>query len=239
MSKAPAFQTYAADFYMDTNSWTIEEVGVYQRLLLTQWVNGSLPDDPVKLARIAGCSVKKLHQVWGIISKKLIPNGNGQLINKRLEEVRNIQLNYSESRRKNVMKRYEQQPTYEGTHVLDMNHSSSSSSSSSLKKELKEGETTPFELPLKDEIKEGSDILIMEQVGKICDQLYQEKIFPEVNAFKNKMLKKKKNPRAILHTLCRAYVKREFEEGPWAYCQKIIEIESAKYNARDYGKTSG
>jgi len=52
------------------------------------------------------------------------------------------------------------------------------------------------------------------------------------------MLKAKKNPRSILHSLSRAYIKREFKEGPWAYCKKIIEIESAKYNARDYGKTS-
>ena len=66
----------------------------------------------------------------------------------------------------------------------------------------------------------------------------QEKIFPEVNAFKNSMLKQKKNPRSILHTLCRAYMKREFTEGPWAYCQKTIDAESMNYNARDHQKTS-
>ena len=96
----------------------------------------------------------------------------------------------------------------------------------------------PFEIPTKEIIQEASDPMILSQIEEICGQLYTEKIFPEVNAFKNKMLKAKKNPRSVLHTLCRAYMKRTFEEGPWAYCQKIIENESQNYNARDYEKTS-
>jgi len=102
----------------------------------------------------------------------------------------------------------------------------------------KEQADAPFIPPSKEEIQEGSDLMITTQIENICSQLHREKIFPEVNAFKNKMLKEKKNLRSILHTLCRAYIKREFNEGPWAYCQKIIEIESRKYNAMDYGKTS-
>jgi hypothetical protein len=101
----------------------------------------------------------------------------------------------------------------------------------------KEQADAPFVVPSKEEIEEGSDIMILDLVEKISLQLYEQKIFPEVNAFKNKMLKEKKNPRSILHTLCRAYFKREFDEGPWAYCQSIIEIEDKKYNARDYRKT--
>lgn len=96
----------------------------------------------------------------------------------------------------------------------------------------------PFELPSKETINEASDPMISDQIEKICGQLYQEKIFPEVNAFKNTMLKKKKNSRSILHTLCRAYMKRTFDEGPWAYCEKIIQNESQNYNARDYEKTA-
>ncbi len=51
MSKAPAFQLYAADFYMDTNTWSIEEIGIYTRLLFSEWVNGPLPNDETRLAR--------------------------------------------------------------------------------------------------------------------------------------------------------------------------------------------
>jgi len=115
---------------MDTNSWTIEEIGIYQRLLLTEWVNGGLPNDEVRLARIAGCSTKKFQKWWTTIKIKFRVNGNGQMINTRLEEVRNNQIKYSESRRKNVSIRYKDKPTYEPTHEEHMNLSSSSSSSS-------------------------------------------------------------------------------------------------------------
>lgn len=104
--------------------------------------------------------------------------------------------------------------------------------------DIKEQANAPFILPTKEEIQETSEPKLKENIEQVCSRLFEEKIFPEVNAFKNKMLKEKKNLRSILHTLCRAYLKREFEEGPWAYCQKIIETESRKYNARDYEKTS-
>jgi len=87
MGKAPAFQTYASDFYMDTNSWTIEEIGIYQRLLLTEWVNGGLPDNEERLARIAGCKLKIFKKFWPNISQKFIQNGESKLVNKKLEEV--------------------------------------------------------------------------------------------------------------------------------------------------------
>jgi hypothetical protein len=96
----------------------------------------------------------------------------------------------------------------------------------------------PFVLPSKEEMQEASEPMIFSQIEKICGQLYQEKIFPDVNAFKNTMIKQKKNPRSILHTLCRAYMKRTFEEGPWAYCHKTILNESQNYNARDFQKTA-
>jgi uncharacterized protein YdaU (DUF1376 family) len=91
MGKAPAFQMYAADFYMDTNGWSIDEVGIYTRLLFDQWVNGFIPSDPERLARTAQCSLKKFLAGWEIIQKKFIPAGEGQLKNPRLEEERNKQ----------------------------------------------------------------------------------------------------------------------------------------------------
>jgi len=103
--------------------------------------------------------------------------------------------------------------------------------------DIKEQANAPFLLPTKEEIQEASEPKLKEDIEQVCSRLFKEKIFPEVNAFKNKMLKEKKNLRSILHTLCRAYIKREFEDGPWAYCQKVIESEDRKYNARDYGKT--
>jgi hypothetical protein len=72
----------------------------------------------------------------------------------------------------------------------------------------------------------------------VCKKLTDEKIFPLAIKFKNSMLKENKNIRAILHTLSRCYLKKEFSAGAWAYCKKIIDIENGNYNEADYQKTT-
>lgn len=96
MKDGPSFQLFAQDFFMDTVEWTAEEVGIYWRLLQAEWVNGSLPDDQGRLARIAGISTKKFPKRWQVIQIKFIQNGDGRLINQRLEETREAQREYRE-----------------------------------------------------------------------------------------------------------------------------------------------
>jgi len=55
--KPPAFQFYPDDFIGGTCDLSAEEVGAYIRLLCYQWSRGIIPDDPAKLARIAGVNV--------------------------------------------------------------------------------------------------------------------------------------------------------------------------------------
>lgn len=94
MSKAPSFPLYAADFYMDTMTWDIEEIGIYFRLLMFEWVNGPLPFDLRKLNKIASTGSKKFSKRWPNISSKFTPTGDGFLINRRLEQVRSEQEEY-------------------------------------------------------------------------------------------------------------------------------------------------
>lgn len=154
MSKPPAFQLYAADFYMDTNTWTIDEIGIYTRLLFSEWVNGPLPNEETRLARAAGCSVKRFRSGWSQVSLKFSATEDGKLFNSRLEEVREEQKEYQEKQadkgKKGAEKRW-------GKHIATAmaqpmekpqpkNGSSSSSSPSSIKnKKNKEGFT--FVLP--------------------------------------------------------------------------------------------
>jgi len=144
---------------MDTNHWTVDELGIYQRLLLTEWVNGGIPDNEERLARIAGCSLKKFKKAWPTVRVKFQNGhfwesksgssisidatllGTPYLINPKMEEVRKNQLKYSESRRKNVSVRYKDKPTYEPTHeehslYIDPALQSSSSSSNKKKKNI-------------------------------------------------------------------------------------------------------
>ena len=102
--------------------------------------------------------------------------------------------------------------------------------------EVKGTADAPFILPTKEEIQEASDPKIEKDIQDVCARLYEEKIFPEVHAFKNKMVKGKKNGRSLLHVLTRCYLARP--EDPWAYCQKIIPLEDLNYNERDHTKTA-
>ena len=93
-NKPPAFQLYAADFYMDTITWDCDDVGAYFRLLMWSWVNGPLPDDKEKLCKIAGKTKQKFKKNWSILSQKFSQDGTGCLINLRLERTRERQAKY-------------------------------------------------------------------------------------------------------------------------------------------------
>jgi uncharacterized protein YdaU (DUF1376 family) len=132
----PAFQLYSNDFFVDTITWELDELGLYARLLFVEWSNGPLPNDHKKLAKIAGISPKKFSNLFQICSSKFVLNGDGNLINVRMEEARVKQTKYSESRKEIAKARWEKSDT-QAMHMhehTDMHTGCSSSSSSSLKK---------------------------------------------------------------------------------------------------------
>ena len=102
-----------------------------------------------------------------------------------------------------------------------------------------EPENDSYAPPSKEEINESSLKKITADLDKITEELYQSKIFKEAPAFKNTMFKKKVNPRTILHTFIRCYLKREFKnkDGAWGYCSQIIKVEEGNYNEREHRKT--
>ncbi len=104
MAKSPAFQFYASDFLTDTQSWDINEVGIYIRLLSNQWVNGSLPKDLIRLSRIAGCTHEEIKKAWVILGFKFLHNIDGTIYNRKLEEVRDAQTRFKEKQASNGSK---------------------------------------------------------------------------------------------------------------------------------------
>jgi hypothetical protein len=127
MSKAPAFQLYAADFYMDTITWTAEEVGAYLRLLLYEWINGPLKNDAKTLYGICGFTrdrhwKRTWDRIWPTIGPKFSQIGSTKfphlsqydpsfLVNTRLETEREKQLKHSETQKNNVGHRWRKDDT--------------------------------------------------------------------------------------------------------------------------------
>ncbi|WP_312697056.1 DUF1376 domain-containing protein [Sphingobacterium mizutaii] len=104
MAKSPAFQFYASDFLTDTQSWDVNEVGIYIRLLSNQWVNGSLPGDLIRLSRIAGCEHEMFKKAWVILGLKFLKNNDGSLYNRKLESVREASDRFKEKQALNGSK---------------------------------------------------------------------------------------------------------------------------------------
>ncbi len=244
MSKAPAFQLYAADFYMDTNGWSVEEVGIYTRLLFHQWVNGFIPDDPARLARIAQCSLKSFPKRWRSIQFKFTPAGNGKLVNPRLEETRNEQEEYykrqEESGRLGGLRSQEKRRIKTSTASSTASRLDSSdvpseneplqSSSSSLKKEIKaplppekiSPPKKPFDKNCNEEERHEIESLSME----LCSS------WPLVQKFvKDNILQA--HPKSIILALQRIKDKPEIT-NKWKYASEVIEKESGNFRERDY-----
>lgn len=92
-----------------------------------------------------------------------------------------------------------------------------------------------YALPDQEIINNASEPKIIEEIDKLAEFLYQEKIFPKCHAFKNTMLKKVRNPRAVLYCLIAVHTFKP--KDPWAYAEKIIQKENGNFNEREYRKT--
>lgn len=105
MNRAPAFQLYADDFLGGTADMSAEEVGAYIRLLCHQWNKGGLPNDPDRLAKMAGLmAVPMASPSLGYVIAKFPPCADGQLRNERLERVRAESEAYSKKQSENGKK---------------------------------------------------------------------------------------------------------------------------------------
>ena len=111
MAKDPAVLFYTADFLTATQGLTLEEIGALIKLLCIQHQTGHLSEKTIKL------SVGELSpDVRGFFKK----DENGLIYNERMEEEQKRRQSFTESRRKNVKKRYEKKPTYVDTSVVHM-----------------------------------------------------------------------------------------------------------------------
>ena len=86
-TRAPAFQFYPQDYLSSSRvaEMSLEEEGVYIRLLCYCWSTGSIPADPERCARLAGkgCSIETATNVQRAFSEH--PTDSERLVHDRLE----------------------------------------------------------------------------------------------------------------------------------------------------------
>lgn len=94
MSKAPAFQFYAADFLLGTMGMDDAEIGIYIKMLAVQWDRGSLPNCAKTIKKLI--SSRKLPS--DLVLTKFSICDDGLLRNLRLEKERNKQESFRNNR---------------------------------------------------------------------------------------------------------------------------------------------
>lgn len=139
MKNPPAFQFYPADFLVGIMGMSDGEVGIYIKMLSYQWLHGDLPNCGKTIKKLINSDKKpseKVMEKFQKIDEKTIRN-------LRLEEVREKQKSFAESRKNNANNRWKKDASASAVHDSsicknDALHSSSSSSSSIIVQE-----TTP------------------------------------------------------------------------------------------------
>lgn len=98
---SPAFSLYPKDMLTDehVSAMTHTEFGIYIRLLLHAWLEGSIPSEPVKLCRILKLNRNMFNRLWVAVAP-CFQERDGRLFQQRLEAEREKQLVRSEENRR-------------------------------------------------------------------------------------------------------------------------------------------
>lgn len=94
-TRPPAFQFYPKDFLTDSNVvvMSLQERGAYITLICQCWIEGSIPADHTRLARLCGSPLPTFRRLWPALAPCFKPaKDDSQLIHPRLERERKKQL---------------------------------------------------------------------------------------------------------------------------------------------------
>lgn len=229
--KAPAFQFYVRDWLSDPQLRMCSHStrGIWIDLLCLMWEapeRGKIEGTPDQISRMVGSSNGEFQNFLNEANSTKFADVT---ICPSKVTITNRRMMREQKDRESARLRKQRQRSHAPCHAKVTPPSSSSSSSS---KDLKSKEP-PVGLPSKEEISESSEPKIIQDLQRVCEELRPS--FAKVFAFKNAMLKKHKNPRAILHALVRCRIRAP--DDPWAFCIKIMGVEDGNYNERDWRKS--
>lgn len=96
--RAPAFQFYPKDFLTDSNVvvMSLQERGAYITLICQCWIEGSIPADEARIARLCGSPAAAFRKLWPALAPCFRPakRGSDRLVHTRLERERLKQIEF-------------------------------------------------------------------------------------------------------------------------------------------------
>lgn len=84
-TQLPYVPWYHGDFLRSTAGWTLLERAAYWMLLCSEWESGPLPNEPERLAAIAGVYPDEFIVLWQHIGHKFTKMADGRWVNERME----------------------------------------------------------------------------------------------------------------------------------------------------------
>lgn len=118
-NKLPYFRWHPKDFETDQNVklMTMCEVGLYVMCLNHAWINGSLPNDVKKIAKIVGQPLAQVKKSWPAVAKCFEENPQSNLVNPKQEKERTwAQERHVKAKEANTI-RNKSVPNQEGEHL--------------------------------------------------------------------------------------------------------------------------
>jgi uncharacterized protein YdaU (DUF1376 family) len=91
VNKPPSYPHFAQDWLAGTAHLSLECQGAYKRLCDHEWIDGPLPNDPAKLARLLGVTPRRFAAIWRDLAEHFKLTPQGYWYNDRLEREREIQ----------------------------------------------------------------------------------------------------------------------------------------------------
>ncbi len=86
MANSPAMLLYTKDWLTGTAEMEPGEKGIYIDLMCYQQINGSLPTDINKLAKLCSVSINQFRELWAGIKHKFVEI-DGRLVNQKVKQV--------------------------------------------------------------------------------------------------------------------------------------------------------
>lgn len=108
--KSPAFQFYPDTFLSDANviAMSLQERGAYITLICICWIEGSLPSDTAKLAKLCGTPHTSFRKLWPNIAPCFRASGDQRMVHPRLEKEKKKQREYRRRQSDAANKRWHQ-----------------------------------------------------------------------------------------------------------------------------------